>query len=117
MSSSGMLRCVANVVRSSPILVTLMKEALSFFETSALTRATRRNIPEDGILLHSTQTSGSFRVVHFLPGGKSFENPRYGNIYIYIYIYMVVYIYIAVYIYGSIYIYEREATCHCFRPL
>jgi hypothetical protein len=47
------LLVTANVVRNSPILVTLITEVIPFSETSALTRATERNITEDGILQDS----------------------------------------------------------------
>jgi hypothetical protein len=44
------LLVTANVVTSSPILLTLMMGALISSETSVLIRTTRRNFPEDDIL-------------------------------------------------------------------
>jgi hypothetical protein len=43
-------RIIANFVPSSPIVLSLMMEALSSSETSVFRRTTGPNIPEDAIL-------------------------------------------------------------------
>jgi hypothetical protein len=59
-------------VTSSPILVTLMIEAIRSAETSVLTRITRRDIPEDDILhSHHRGNIKSYVTYWFLQRGPN----------------------------------------------
>jgi hypothetical protein len=59
------LLVTTSVVPSSPILITLLKWALSSSETSVITRAIRRNIPEDTILLFTGYNSKKMHLHHY----------------------------------------------------
>jgi hypothetical protein len=69
----------ANVVYSLTILVTLLMEALRFFETSVLIRATRRKLPADGIL-HSHRRENLKSDMNTLAGGNVYKHiPQVSN--------------------------------------
>jgi hypothetical protein len=74
------LLVTANGFPSSPILITLMTEAISSSESSALMTTTRRHTPEDGILhshrrenLKSNKEHITFRKLYLLPSSVECE--------------------------------------------
>jgi hypothetical protein len=69
------LLVTANVVPSSPSLVTLMMEALNSYGTSVLTRATQRNIQEDGIFYsHRRENLKSYTISYIISNSSSMNH-------------------------------------------
>jgi hypothetical protein len=62
-----LLLVTANVLPSSTILVTLMMDAIRYSEALVLTKATWRNIPEDGILhSHHREDLESYKILQMI---------------------------------------------------
>jgi hypothetical protein len=75
------LLVTATLVSSSPIFVTVMKEAQISSETSVLTGPTRRDSPEDDILHnHRRENLKSYIILYFIFVAQSLRN-EYGHIF------------------------------------
>jgi hypothetical protein len=61
-SNRRTLLVTANIVSTLPILVTLTMEVIHYSEISVLTRATRRKIPEHGIIHYQYSYNSQSRV-------------------------------------------------------
>jgi hypothetical protein len=69
--SASFIRVTGISEIGTPILVTLMKEALCSSETSVLTKATQRNIPEDTILhCHRRENLKSYEILFIYVSGS-----------------------------------------------